>query len=321
MLRRQVRQLLAVALATSLAACSYPTFGFDPQDAGAPTPTDASDDDALAESSVDADSEAATDALGDAGDPYAPSCPTGTDGWDLCSTIPHLPSGTIITLDGNGAELCDFPAFALDASDAQWTNPAPAPTFATGLVAHVRMAWFDGVTAATSGLVVHASILGADHVATTKGHDLSQGSAFELFVAGFSSFSGGYDSTTDAGALALLFPTPGSPDGHVVSVQHGEEVGYAPSSIKYASRAVLGGYEIEALIPWSAMANSVKSDPVPVAGSSIGVDMSVYARSSDNVHAEIIAVDSPPSPTPDCGTEAAPDCDDRAWCTARLGAP
>lgn len=326
-----------VALAMGAASCGYPSFDFDAQPATDATTADVTDlaDAATSDDGVETndagfsgdsttiDGGATSDATdaGEVGLPD-PSCPGSSDGLNACASIPAYPSGVVPVIDGDGSELCGLRAATLSYASSDWANPDPVAKFAQGLTAHLRLAWYAGTGADDSGIHLHMFVNDAAAIPAPDGKATLEGAALEVYFAGYYQTTGKWGGSDDPGAISLAFPAPGraAPE-HVGWLVAGKETMEAPASILFASRSVVGGYEIEARIPWSQMFSTADSYPTPRTNAQIAFNFALYARDASGTLAEVMYYLNTTITALSCSATAPADCDDRTWCIPRLASP
>ncbi len=333
---------LAMLGASGALGCAFPDYDFPggAVDTGGDRDTSIADIGG-ADASADASTEVSTDVFDSAGDvtdssvdafdsaidvidapsdvdagPVAPSCSSGKTGQNLCVTVPPHPGGAMV-IDGAGDELCSVSALRFDSAASEWLEPDPLPGWASASRADIRLAWFVGATAATSGLHLHAFIADPIHhvVPTGKAHE---GAGLTAYLAGFDTLTGAYDGVSaDLGASAYVMPAPGysSPDRVFVDYD-GKQKGPASAGVVYATRLVASGYEVEAKIPWDELA---PGKPLPASGTKIGLDFTLRVRDAGTaVVALLYRVPTTLTGSP-CTSDILPHCDDRTWCKSKLG--
>jgi hypothetical protein len=322
---------LALGACALSVGCGYPDYRFvtADEDAVADGAEDVGDDttiaaDAPLESAADAPLESAADAVTDALDaPDAPlptgSCPSIVLGQILANTVSMQPISTPIVVDGDGGEWCSLRAFRFDSAASNWLEPDPLPSWAASASARIRLAWFAGADAVSSGLYLDAIVSdSALHVAPA-GSDVDQGASLTLYVGAVSPLTGAYDGVADQGATAfVLAPPQGAlPARGAVDIK-GVQAHGLPAGVLFKGREVVGGYELEAMFPWSVIAKGGTSAPVPVLGQTIGLDLVLRVRDASGTKVRLIWRAGLAGSTT-CPTDPLPECDDRTWYTPKLG--
>ncbi len=324
------------ALAASfvlLAGCSYPSFGFVPDDqlggddvgfdAGFDAVLDAPVDTSVSETSVDggvdSSSETSTDTRADTADTRPTDASTGdapdtTDagctsptGGDPCAKIPKFKASKQV-FDAKPDEFCGVPTTTWTIATAAHAFPSPVPAGVdTVLVA--RVAW------STTGLHVHIHVTQSMVFTPIVGEELWHGDAVEVFASGFSKLTGNYTAGNDTGATQIIMvPASGTKPGRA-SIYLGEVVVGDVDPTRWATRNVADGYEVELLLLWSELKGT------PASGLAIGFDLAVDVRQISTGATPLVQALyalRTPTPTTCTRTEAHPSCDDRAWCTPTL---
>lgn len=320
--------LRAAALAAglgvaSVAACSYPRYGFAPAaqdsaldeavaDTGVTPAADTTDEKSHADAGADSarkDSapppDTAVEDTTDAAVADTAECPILLGG-DACAKIPRFTAPKQL-LDGAGREFCDVLASSFNASTGAHPLPTPPPTgLDTNVV--IRAAW------SPEALHVHVHVDQAKVFSPTPVEEVWHGDAIELFVSGSAMLTGPYGGTDDPALQAIASPdqSPSSPARALIYRMGTYESVLGPSA--FATRMVPGGYEIELEIPWSQVG------AVPVSGGSIGFDLGVDVRETGDAPGPELQtfLGYRPSVASTACPRIHPSCDDRTWCIAKL---
>jgi hypothetical protein len=228
-----------------------------------------------------------------------------------CTSLPNL----IVTqtLDGKGDELCEIPAFHLNADTANAAGQIIAYNATPPEDATVKVAW-SSAGLAVFVQVVDPSVQTVNAVAPAQAIEkVHQGDSIELFLASSNDVKGwpGYDSN----ALHVTIPADG-PAVLIKAASSGTTHSAWPVS-QYKQVKTATGYVVEAQLPWP--------DRAPNTGSLVRFDIGL--NSADKTFGTVddmrdgqllFYVGQVPTSTCQSGDGAVPACDDRTWCTTLL---
>lgn len=232
-----------------------------------------------------------------------------------CTSLPNLL--VTQTLDGRGDELCDVPAFHLNADTAKTAGKVLVTNATPPEDATVKVAWSSAGLAVFVD-VVDASVQTVNAVAPSQAIDKCyQGDSIELFVASSSDVKGAPGS--DSNALHVTIPA----DGPAVLVKTTTSNGSttithsAWTAGQYKQVKTATGYAIEAQLPWPGGA--------PSTGTLVRFDIGL--NSADKTFGSVddmrdgqllYYVGAVTSSTCQASDGTVPFCDDRTWCTTLL---
>lgn len=305
MLRRGMRGVvLAIAFATSSAACTWPEHRFAEGDAAF------------------ADAAASDAALDDASDAEALPKPTECAPSPLkqgaCEELREL-TGAFVA-DGAGDEFCRsgdggvaIPPRRFSVKEAARTTPSPAPS---GLAERVEVR--AGLSA--YGVHVFVQVLGDPRVLVDR-VDLVQGDAVEIHLRGSHdrALTGAHEDD-DAHHLVL---TPPGDDAEGLAARYLHDQRKTPiDDAIWHSRRVVGGWEVELHYPWTTLGN--QAAPGMTMGFDVAVDVKDDPGASGREVRALLHYQAVPS-SPSCdavgSTTAEPWCDDRTWCIVKAYVP
>jgi hypothetical protein len=228
-----------------------------------------------------------------------------------CTSLPNLV--VTQTLDGKGDELCDIPAFHLNAETAKTLGKVISSHATPTEDATIKVAWsYAGLAVLVE--VTDASVQSVNSVAANQAIEkVYQGDSIELFLSSSDDVKG--FPGADSNALHITIPAEG-PAVQVKTTSTGiTHSAWAPSQYKQLKTAT--GYAIEALIPWSGN--------VPTTGSLVRFDIGLNSADKsfggvDDMRDGQLLYYVGQVATSSCQASdgTVPFCDDRTWCTTLL---
>jgi hypothetical protein len=230
-----------------------------------------------------------------------------------CTAIPKY-VGTQ-TVDGNGDDMCQVPAFVFNKAAAATVNNYNNLQDSEFPSATVRVAW------SSAGL--HAFIDVADasvqsvfmkdpEQATQRPY---QGDSIELFFSSSDTATGAPGG--DTGAVHITFGATGPSVSVKTTNSGGLSTAYAELlAEQYKAVKTDSGYAIEALIPWQGSA--------PSDGAKVRFDLAInvadtnFGTVDDMRDAQMVLNQGSVDGQTSCPGNAEPWCDDRTWCSTTL---